>query len=75
VSVDCRRGLSGVLSFPERNRGASGSILGPVVDALPDDLADVQEHTRAPLADMQERLELAERLLTAGRTSRDEKSE
>ncbi len=37
--------------------------LGPVVDALRDDLND----TRAQLADMQERLDFAERLLTAGR--------
>jgi len=37
--------------------------LGPVVDALRDDLND----TRAQLAEMQERLDFAERLLTAGR--------
>ena len=47
--------------------------LGPVVDALRDDLADMQEHTRAQLAGMQERLDFAERLLTAGRASQDEK--
>ncbi len=44
------------------------------VDALRDDveqLADTQEHTRAQLAEMQERLDFAERLLTAGR---DDKS-
>ncbi len=39
-------------------------------DALRDDLDD----TRAQLADMQERLDFAERLLTAGRASQDEKS-
>jgi hypothetical protein len=39
--------------------------LGPEVDALRDDLND----TRAQLADMQERLDFAERLLTAGRAS------
>ena len=44
--------------------------LGPVVDALRDDLND----TRAQLAEMQERLDFAERLLTAGRASQDEKS-
>ncbi len=44
--------------------------LGPEVDALRDDLND----TRAQLADMQERLDFAERLLTAGRASQDEKS-
>ncbi len=43
--------------------------LGSVVDALRDDLND----TRAQLADMQERLDFAERLLTAGRASQDEK--
>ncbi len=48
--------------------------LGPVVDALRDDLADMQEHTRAQLAEMQERLDFAERLLTAGRASPDERS-
>ena len=45
------------------------------VDALRDDfeqLADTQENTRAQLADMQERLDFAERLLTAGRASQDE---
>ena len=47
--------------------------LGPVVDALRDDLADMQEHTQAQLAEMQERLDFAERLLTAGRASQDEK--
>ncbi len=48
--------------------------LGPVVDALREDLNDtraqftgLQEHTQAQLADMQERLDFAERLLTAGR--------
>ncbi len=46
------------------------------VDALRDDfeqLADTQENTRAQLADLQERLDFAERLLTAGRASQDEK--
>ncbi len=52
----------------------SSAELGPVVDALRDDLADMQEHTRAELAEMQERLDFAERLLTAGRASQDEKS-
>ncbi len=44
--------------------------LGPAVDALRDDLND----TRAQLADMQERLDFAERLLTAGRASQEDKS-
>ncbi len=52
----------------------SDAELGPVVDALRDDLADMQEHTRAQLAETQERLDFAERLLTAGRVSQDEKS-
>ncbi len=55
----------------------SNAELGPDVDALRDDfeqLADTQENTRAQLADMQERLDFAERLLTAGRASQDEKS-
>ncbi len=49
-------------------RGSDAEV-GPVVDALRDDveqLADMQEHTRAQLAEMQERLDFAERLLTAG---------
>jgi hypothetical protein len=46
----------------------SDAELGPVVDALRDDADD----TRAQLADMQERLDFAERLLTAGRASQDE---
>ncbi len=50
----------------------SDSELGPEVDALRDDLANMQEHTRAQLAEMQERLDFAERLLTAGRASHDE---
>jgi hypothetical protein len=43
----------------------SNPELGPVVE---------QEHTGAQLAEMQERLDFAERLLTAGRASQDEKS-
>jgi hypothetical protein len=56
-------------------RGSNGES-APVIDALRDDveqLADMQEHTRAQLAEMQERLDFAERLLTAGRASQDEK--
>jgi hypothetical protein len=51
----------------------SDAELGPVVDALRDDLADMQEHTRAQLAEMQERLDFAERLLTAGRASQEDR--
>ena len=46
----------------------SDAEFGPVVDALRDDveqLADMQEHTHAQLADMQERLDFAERSLSA----------
>ncbi len=43
--------------------------LGPVVDALRDDLDD----TRAQLAEVQERLDFTERVLTAGRGSQHEK--
>ena len=53
----------------EMGVGVGDAELGPVVDALRDDLND----TRAQLADMQERLDFAERLLTAGRASQDEK--
>ncbi len=41
--------------------------LGPEIEALRDDRAEMQEHTRAQLAEMQERLDFAERLLTAVR--------
>ncbi len=43
--------------------------LGTEVDALRDDLND----TRAQLADMQERLDFAERVLTAGRASQEDR--
>ena len=43
--------------------------MGPVVDALRDDLDD----TRGQLAEVQERLDFAERVLTAGRESQDQK--
>ena len=47
------------------------------VDALRDDveqLADMQEHTRAQLAEMQERLDFTERMLAAGRDSHEDRS-
>jgi len=44
--------------------------LAPEVDALRDDLDD----TRAQLAEVQERLDFAERLLSAGRESQQNKS-
>ncbi len=55
------------LKKTELEMRGSDSELGPEVDALRDDLANMQEHTRAQLAEMQERLDFAERLLTAGR--------
>ena len=58
------------LKKTELETQGSDPELGPEVDALRDDLND----TRAQLADMQERLDFAERLLTAGRASQDEKS-
>ncbi len=61
------------LKKKELEMRGSDPELGPEVDALRHDLADMQEHTRAQLADMQERLDFAERLLTAGRASQDEK--
>ncbi len=61
------------LEMRARELGGSDPELGPVVDALRDDLANMQDHTRAQLADMKERLDFAERLLTAGRASQDEK--
>jgi hypothetical protein len=41
-----------------------------IIDALRDDLND----TRAQLAEVQERLDFAERLLTAGRKSQEDRS-
>ncbi len=58
------------LKKKELEMRGSDPELGPVVDALRHDVDD----TRAQLADMQERLDFAERLLTAGRASQDEKS-
>ncbi len=68
------------LKKKELEMRGSKTKLGPVVDALRDDLDDtrarlddMQEHTQAQLADMQERLDFAERLLTAGRASQEDK--
>ncbi len=60
------------LKTKELEMRGSDPELGPVVDALRDDLADMQEHTRAQLAEMQERIDFAERLLTAGRASQED---
>ena len=58
------------LKSKELETQGSDAKLGPVVDALRGDLDD----TQAQLAEVQERLDFAERLLTAGRAAQDEKS-
>ena len=58
------------LKSQELEMRGSDPKLGPAGDTLRDDLDD----TRAQLAEVQERLDFAERLLTAGRASQDEKS-
>ncbi len=58
------------LKNKELEMRGSDPELGPVVDALRDDLND----TRAQLTDMQERLHFTERLL-AGRASQEDRSE
>ena len=74
-------GIPGVLVFTaliirfklkkkELEMRGSDPELGRVVEALSDDLDD----TRAQLADMQERLDLAERLLASGRASQENRS-
>ncbi len=58
------------LKKKELEMRGSDSEWRPEVDALRDDLND----TRAQLAEMQERLDFAERLLTAGRASQEDRS-
>ena len=58
------------LKSKELEMRGNSAELGPVVDALRDDLDD----TRAQLAEVQERLDFAERMLTAGRGSQDQKT-
>ena len=58
------------LKNKELEMRGSDPELGPVVDALRDDLND----TRAQLAEMQDRLHFTERLL-AGRASQEDRSE
>jgi hypothetical protein len=60
----------GLFQAQEERVGDARPELGPEVDALRDDLND----TRAQLAEMQERLDFAERLLTAGRVSQEDRS-
>ncbi len=57
------------LKKKELEMRGSDAELGPVVDALRDDVDD----TRAQLADVQERLDFAERVLTAGRASQEDR--
>ncbi|MCH7874405.1 MAG: hypothetical protein IH965_03800 [Gemmatimonadetes bacterium] len=57
------------LKKKELEMRGSAPELGPEVDALRDDLND----TRAQLAEMQERLDVAERLLAAGRASQKDR--
>jgi molybdopterin converting factor small subunit len=61
------------LKKKELEMQGSDAELGPEVDALRDDLADLQEHTQAQLAEIQERLDFAERLLTDGRESQEDR--
>ena len=74
-------GIPGIIGFTalimrfhlkkkELEMRGSDPELGPAVDALRDDLND----TRAQLAEVQERLAFAERLLTAGRASQEDRS-
>ena len=58
------------LKKKELEMRGSNAELGPVVDALRDDVDD----TRAQLAEMQERLDFAERVLAAGRASQEDRS-
>ncbi|MGE0352387.1 MAG: hypothetical protein AB7Q69_04030 [Gemmatimonadales bacterium] len=54
----------------ELEMGGSDAALGPALDALREDLND----TRALVAEMQERLDFAERLLTAGTPPRNDRN-
>ena len=62
------------LKKKELETRGSDPELGREVDGLRDELADMQEHTRAQLAEMQERLDFAERMLTSGRAAQEERS-
>jgi hypothetical protein len=59
------------LKKTELEMRGSDAELGPVVDALRDDVDD----TRAQLAEVQERLDFTERVLAAGRESQEDRSE
>ncbi len=81
-SLAFTRSLASLLYFTLKKKQlemrGSDPELGPVVDALRDDverLADMQEHTQAQLAETQERLDFTERLLAAGRASQGAKSQ
>ena len=68
------------LKRKELDLRGSDPELGSVVEALCEDLsdtraqlADIQEHTLAQLAEMQERLDFAERLLSSGRAQPEDR--
>ena len=58
------------LKKKELEMRGSDAELGPLVDALRDDLDD----TRAQLAEIHERLDFTERVLAAGRESQEDRS-
>jgi len=62
------------LKKKELDTRGSSAELGAEVDALRDDLTDMQEHIRVQLAEVQERLDFAERLLAAGRATQEDTS-
>ena len=63
------------LKKKELEMRATDPELGAEIDALRDEMTEMQEHTRAQLAEVQERLEFAERLLAAGRAPQEDTSE
>ena len=65
------------LKKKELETRGSDPELGPVVDALRDDVNDTRHDlndTRAQLAEVQERLDFAERVLAAGRASQEDRN-
>ncbi len=65
------------LKTKELETRGSDPELGRAFDALRDDVNDTRhdlDDTRAQLAEVQERLDFAERLLTAGRASQEDRS-
>lgn len=65
------------LKKKELEMRGSDAESGPALDALRDyveQLANIQEDSRAQLAEMQERLDFTERALAAGRSSQEDRS-